>query len=229
MAFYISQVVHRDDYKTTDWSGGKTTEIGIAPKGSEYADRDFLWRLSSATVDVEESEFTSLPDYNRIIMTLKGDISLSHNGERMIDLPEFTPHRFDGGDKTVSVGKVTDFNLMLRKDICEGTVVPLRMQTGETVDIYSMLITDVPSPDEVMVYCYRGCLVVKDDDGKQFRIESGDTLRLSGNFRETSWQAKAEEGTLAVAACVHYIPRTAEEAEKQVKSDMEALKKKLEQ
>ena len=229
MAFYISQVVHRDDYKTTDWSGGKTTEIGIAPKGSEYADRDFLWRLSSATVDVEESEFTSLPDYNRIIMTLKGDISLSHNGERMIDLPEFTPHRFDGGDKTVSVGKVTDFNLMLRKDICEGTVVPLRMQTGETVDVYSMLITDVPSPDEVMVYCYRGCLVVKDDDGKQFRIESGDTLRLSGNFRETSWQAKAEEGTLAVAACVHYIPRNAEEAEKQVKSDMEALKKKLEQ
>lgn len=229
MAFYISQVVHRDDYKTTDWSGGKTTEIGIAPKGSEYADRDFLWRLSSATVDVEESEFTSLPDYNRIIMTLKGDISLSHNGERMIDLPEFTPHRFDGGDKTVSVGKVTDFNLMLRKDICEGTVVPLRMQTGETVDVYSMLITDVPSPDEVMVYCYRGCLVVKDDDGKQFRIESGDTLRLSGNFRETSWQAKAEEGTLAVAACVHYIPRTAEEAEKQVKIDMEAHKKKLEQ
>ncbi|SFR64688.1 HutD family protein [[Clostridium] aminophilum] len=229
MAFYISQVVHRDDYKTTDWSGGKTTEIGIAPKGSEYADRDFLWRLSSATVDVEESEFTSLPDYNRIIMTLSGDISLSHNGERMIDLPEFTPHRFDGGDKTVSIGKVTDFNLMLRKGVCEGTVVPLRMQPGESVDLFSMLVQDVPAPDEVMVYCYRGKLTVKDEDDKEHRIECGDTLRLSGNFRETSWQASAAESTLAVAAAVHYIPRSEEEAEAQVKKDMEALKKKMEQ
>ena len=35
------------DYITTKWSGGLTTQLGIAPASAVYADRDFLWRLSS--------------------------------------------------------------------------------------------------------------------------------------------------------------------------------------
>lgn len=49
------------DYITTKWSGGLTTQLGIAPAGAVYADRDFLWRLSSATVEDAESDFTALP------------------------------------------------------------------------------------------------------------------------------------------------------------------------
>ena len=30
------------DYVTTQWSGGATTQLAIAPKGAVYADRDFL-------------------------------------------------------------------------------------------------------------------------------------------------------------------------------------------
>ena len=45
------------DYVTTQWSGGATTQLAIAPKGAVYADRDFLWRLSSATVELDESDF----------------------------------------------------------------------------------------------------------------------------------------------------------------------------
>ncbi len=39
--------------------GGATTQLAIAPKGAVYADRDFLWRLSSATVELDCS--TSRP------------------------------------------------------------------------------------------------------------------------------------------------------------------------
>ena len=42
------------DYVTTQWSGGATTQLAIAPKGAVYADRDFLWRLSSATVELDD-------------------------------------------------------------------------------------------------------------------------------------------------------------------------------
>ena len=84
MADYHVELLHKKDHKTTEWSGGLTTELSIAPEGSVYADRDFMWRLSSATVELEESDFTSLPDYDRIIMTLKGDISLSHNNDNWI-------------------------------------------------------------------------------------------------------------------------------------------------
>ena len=47
-----SGMIHlrREDYVTSRWSGGSTTQIAIAPEGALYADRSFLWRLSSATV-----------------------------------------------------------------------------------------------------------------------------------------------------------------------------------
>ena len=38
------------DYIVSVWSGGTTTQIAIAPEGARYAERDFLWRVSSATV-----------------------------------------------------------------------------------------------------------------------------------------------------------------------------------
>ena len=46
------------DYITTRWSGGTTTQLAIAPEGAVYADRDFLWRLSSAGVDDDYSKFS---------------------------------------------------------------------------------------------------------------------------------------------------------------------------
>ena len=52
----------KDDYVVSQWSGGTTTQLAIAPSGAQYGDRAFLWRLSSATVDLEESDFTPLPD-----------------------------------------------------------------------------------------------------------------------------------------------------------------------
>ena len=74
------------DYITTKWSGGLTTQLGIAPAGAVYADRDFLWRLSSATVEDAESDFTALPDYERLISTLEGTIELNHNGGEKLRL-----------------------------------------------------------------------------------------------------------------------------------------------
>ena len=38
--------------------------VSIAPENGNYQSRDFLWRLSSATVELEESTFTSLPDFD---------------------------------------------------------------------------------------------------------------------------------------------------------------------
>ena len=75
------KIVKKDkaNYSTSAWSGGATTEIQIMPEGSRYADREFLWRLSSATVEVEESTFTALPDYDRLIMMLEGEMDLCHN------------------------------------------------------------------------------------------------------------------------------------------------------
>ena len=48
------------DYKVGLWSGGSTTELFIWPEGADYGKREFTLRVSSARVDLEESDFTPL-------------------------------------------------------------------------------------------------------------------------------------------------------------------------
>ena len=102
---------------TTRWSGGTTTEFYIDPPGSAYARRDFAVRISSATVDLEASDFTLLPDYNRIILPLKGGFTLTfpEDGNRQVTLGPLEQASFDGAWHTHSVGKAVDFNVMARK------------------------------------------------------------------------------------------------------------------
>ena len=74
MAFHMLRLTQKD-YVVSQWSGGTTTQIAIAPQGAQYGDRTFLWRLSSATVDLDASDFTPLPDYHRLISPFRGAMS----------------------------------------------------------------------------------------------------------------------------------------------------------
>ena len=58
------------EQRVTRWSGGETRELYIAPENSSYAGRDFELRLSTATVETRTSDFTPLPDYQRILLLL---------------------------------------------------------------------------------------------------------------------------------------------------------------
>ncbi len=120
------------DYRISAWSGGTTTQLAIIPENAVYADRDFLWRVSSATVDLEESDFTPLPDYDRLIATLEGEIVLTHNGGEPLRLRPLEVHAFSGADATHSVGRCRDFNLMLRRGRAVGTMEALRLTEAPT-------------------------------------------------------------------------------------------------
>ena len=115
------------DYTVSQWSGGTTTEIFIWPENASYATREFALRISSATVELEESDFTALPGVMRYIVPLQGGFVLSHpNGESVAMAPLDAPYRFSGEIETHCVGKATDFNLMLKNtegimDICRET------------------------------------------------------------------------------------------------------------
>ena len=71
-----------ENFSVSAWSGGQTKELAIYPRGQKYIDRDFIWRLSSATIETEESDFTRLPDYDRVLMVLDGEVVLEYNGRR---------------------------------------------------------------------------------------------------------------------------------------------------
>ena len=144
------------DYTVSDWSGGRTVQLSIGPEGERYADRKFLWRISSATVELETSEFTALPDYERLIAPIRGEMILSHNGGEEILLRPFDIHRFDGADLTVSKGKCTDFNLMLRKGKVTGEMRAIRLGSGEQ----QRITPDMPG-DTVLLYLAEGIARVR--------------------------------------------------------------------
>lgn len=143
------------EYRSTRWSGGTTTQIAIAPAGAEYAKRDFLWRVSSATVELPASDFTPLPDYERFLSTLRGTIRLTHGAGEALELSPSSVHRFDGGAPTRSEGLCTDFNLMLRKGRCTGQMVCLGLAEGGGVRLgYSLKAPDAKRV--FLAYCAEG-------------------------------------------------------------------------
>lgn len=82
-------VISRKDAVSTTWSGGTTTEFYLFPRDGSYKERRFDLRISSATVDLEASDFTLLPDYQRIITPLEGGFTLTYKetGEKVTLAP----------------------------------------------------------------------------------------------------------------------------------------------
>ena len=173
------------DYRVSAWSGGTTTQLLIAPEEAVYGDRTFLWRVSSATVELDESEFTPLPDYDRIIATLSGEIRLRHNGEEPILLQPYQIHSFSGGDRTVSRGRCIDFNLMLRRGKAVGTMEALLLpEAGCSIGL--------ERPGQMLIYCAQGACAasvsassVSEASQPVLRLEPGETLLQQGPEKVT--------------------------------------------
>ncbi len=106
------QIIRKADIQTSNWSGGTTSELFIFPTTSHYKDLDFSFRLSRATVEIEESVFTPLPKVKRQLMVLEGELELIHEAHHTKKLKPLEFDIFSGDWLTKSIGKVTNFNLM---------------------------------------------------------------------------------------------------------------------
>jgi environmental stress-induced protein Ves len=98
--------------KTTLWSGGKTTELFISPSSSEFSDKNFDIRISSATVESPETTFTDFTGYKRYLLILSGEFELRHVGKYIKKLGRFEEDFFDGSWTTEGKGIVQDFNII---------------------------------------------------------------------------------------------------------------------
>lgn len=107
-------VRYSKDLITNTWAGGTTTELFIFPAEAQYKQFNFDFRLSYATVEVEESAFTFMPGVTRHLLILEGAIDLFHESSDPVKLNRFQSHVFNGETPTKAKGKVTDFNLMVR-------------------------------------------------------------------------------------------------------------------
>ena len=166
------KILKSNDFSTTKWSGGTTTELFIFPKNAEYVKRDFLFRISSATVESEKSVFTALPSYARKLLILDGKITIKHENQYTKELTKFDIDEFDGAWQTSSVGKCVDFNLMTRKNL-ESKVEVCKISAKNSYEVelekeYSFLF----------LYLYSGKFTVELNN-KKYCIAKGELLMLN--------------------------------------------------
>ena len=109
-----STILGLKNFKTKQWSGGKTTELFIYPVTANLEKCNFTFRISTATVEVELSKFTALPNVSRHLMVLKGGIIITHKNHHQTCLSKNKIDSFEGDWETTSVGTCVDFNLMTK-------------------------------------------------------------------------------------------------------------------
>lgn len=162
------QLINRKDFKESLWLGGKTYEAAIFPNGTQYINRDFVWRLSSATVSVD-SDFSSLEGYKRWIVLLDGEGTLVHRGVGTARLKPLEPHNFRGSYKTKSFGNYVDYNFIIREDL-QGIMEPI-------VCSNDIIQKEISWKDTSMVgiFCSQGYISVIAKE-ETFLLEKGDQL-----------------------------------------------------
>lgn len=122
------------DFKTINWSGGTSTQLYIYPETANYQKRDFDFRISTAKVEVEKSDFTPLPGIERHLMILDGAIHISHKNHHEKRLNAFDQDFFMGDWETSSIGHCVDFNLMTRNH-CKGELSVIQMLKNQEIKI----------------------------------------------------------------------------------------------
>ncbi|WP_304016638.1 HutD family protein [Fenollaria timonensis] len=99
------------------WKGGKTEQLCIVPENASLQERNFDLRISSATIDLERSEFSDFTGYRRYLMKLEGDITLLIDDKTII-IKGDEAFEFMGDEKVISISKEPsrDFNVIIKKD-----------------------------------------------------------------------------------------------------------------
>jgi len=116
--------------KTVSWANGTSTELFVYPADGNFQTRDFTFRISTATVEAEETTFSDFSGLTRILLPLKGRLTLIHEGRYTKVLEPFEQDQFDGAWKTRSKGKVQDFNVIFNKQT-SATVIHHLLNSGQ--------------------------------------------------------------------------------------------------
>lgn len=218
------KIYREENFRTSRWSGGKTTELAIFPDTAQYIERDFIWRLSSASVETDESVFTKLTDYDRILMVIDGEAVLVHGEEGSVSLSRFQQDSFDGGIKTKCFGRITDYNLMMKKG-CDGNLSVFSLKNEPVRLTRHSQTEDGREMSEISygVYCLDGHTIVS-LCGEADMLKRGEQMVINFQEGETEDIVLMGEGTCIVSEVRYEISEHIPEVIPEEKATLEDFK-----
>jgi uncharacterized protein len=198
------------EQNTSTWSSGTKTQLAIYPESALYSERNFLWRISTAVVDAEESVFTSLPGYERLLMVLEGRLELQHEYHHSKTLKPLEIDAFSGHWKTIGHGQARDFNLMFTPS-CLGTLTGFVVNHWLTVDFDKLELGSDTERKHITTsfYIFKGGLQLNvSQQNSSYQLMQGDFIALTSTYPEQIPAIvlinAANEDTVIIQATVIY-------------------------
>lgn len=157
-------IFESENFKIRKWSGGTTTELFIWPANSDYSQQNFDFRLSSASVETEESVFTAFPAYMRHLSILEGEIKIMHKDkyEKILKPNDFDT--FSGNWNTKSYGKAIDFNLIIKPELT-AEIECFNIQKDDVCDLHCK-----PEFQFFFVFLFKGEVLMNDSENLKLNI-----------------------------------------------------------
>ncbi|WP_291153180.1 HutD family protein [Flavobacterium sp. UBA7680] len=172
-------LLSKKDSKASIWSGGLTYEYMIYPKTANYTDRDFVFRISSATIEEVPSVFTKFKGYYRYLVMLDNDLEIEVNKEKKV-YDKYEIIEFNSDDEVASYTNGVDFNWMVSEkidhhklriansnQICNAQVIILFSLDTTVIKIneksynlepYDLLVIENQKKENIMLHFSNECL-----------------------------------------------------------------------
>lgn len=172
------KIIKKQDIQPSIWDGGETFEYFIFPKGAEYSKRNFLFRISSASIKKIPSDFTGFENFKRFLVMLDNRLEIVRNGKSET-YTEDEVFEFDSNDKIVSASPGNDFNLMVSKTVGYSSVL-LTRSTGEIknefVGCFAKTGTGIEFDRTKIILEPNDLLLIQNPEKKLFQIKSDNLL-----------------------------------------------------
>ena len=170
------EILKKANYQKSLWKNGQgqTEQIQIFPEKTCLQKNDFHYRLSSATINAENT-FSLFPDSDRCLIIWKGEGLLLNQ----LPLPPLTPFMFSG-DKTIQCNPIGD------KMVIDVGLIYKREHFRATLEVINQKPATLPEGIHFFFLAKgQNCFI-----GSRL-LEEGDTVKIKGNeFLDLTYQGE---------------------------------------
>ena len=174
------KIIKKQGQKTSKWSGGETTQLYIYPENSSYEKGNFKWRISCSTIEIDKSKFTKLPNIQRKLMLLDGNLILKHENCEEVNLNKFDIHTFSGELDTISYGKGIDFNLMTTNN-CIGELEHIYIKSKMQIKLNEDYVDKKYKYRFICIYSLNNSFNIEIQNKRSLEIQNGEVVIIKIN------------------------------------------------
>lgn len=193
----------KENQEVTDWGGGATIQLSVYPQNCSGGHLlEYIFEITSSTVIYDTTDFTQFYGYKRLLMVIEGEMTLIHGDGKTVHLGKYEYDCFDGNDKTRSMGKATDYEIVIKNDDYA------ELKVFEMKKSCSMPIDNMTNPNYhdccQGIYCHMGAVTVIVNNST-YEMGQGEQLSVFyGNMKKPDISVQANVNSVIINADICY-------------------------